>query len=138
MENKTKKTPKFDWICHYVSNGVACDMCNKTEDSFPEFICNAHTHGMEKYNHLDFQIVLDVDAELIGTLLNEMGLRVQMGGKFKSGDVLSDLLVGYDAKLFEVPEKDRTVLRIILPDENNLFPGDEGCQYPYNQQMIEV
>ena len=37
--------PKLDWIIEIIGNGVVCDKCGKVEDSFPEYICNAHTHG---------------------------------------------------------------------------------------------
>ena len=138
MQNKEDKKPKIDWIIHFVANGVACDCCNKVENSFPKFMCNAHTHGMGKYNHLDFQIVLHLAPEIIGTLLNDLGTRVQNGEKFVTGDVWSDILVGYDVKFVEVYETDRTVLRVLLPDKNNRFPGDEGCEYPYNQQLYDI
>ena len=128
------KTKKIDWIIHYVANGVACDECGGVEDSFPPFMCNAHTHGMQKYGHLDFQIVISLGMSLAGTLLNDIGLRVQAGEQFQDGDVISDLIQGYDVKLIEVQETSRTVLRIIFPDTNGCFPGDEGCEYPYDQQ----
>ena len=129
------KEQKIDWIIHHVVNGVACDCCGKVEDSFPEYLCNAHTHGMGKYNHLDFQIVLAMPPELIGHLLNDLGLRVQAGQKFKDGDVIDDLLAnGYLMRLVEVEETGRNVLRVLIPDENNHFPGDKECHYPYNRQ----
>ena len=46
--------PKLDWIIEIIGNGVVCAKCGKVEDSFPEYICNAHTHGMKKYHHPDF------------------------------------------------------------------------------------
>lgn len=130
------KNKGIDWIIHFVVNGAECDVCRKVEDYFPEFLCNAHTHGLERYGHLDFQIVLAMDHQITGTILNELGLRVQAGEKFNSGDVLSDALKGpYDVRLVEMDEGDRKVLRVVLPDENNLFPGDDGCKYPYDQQL---
>lgn len=126
---------KIDWIIHYVANGEMCDCCGKVEAGFPEYMTNAHTHGLEKYDHLDFQIVLAMDPQIVGTLLNDMGLRVQAGEKFKSGDILSDVLAGgYDVLLLEVEETGRKVLRIILPDKDNCFPGDKRCSYPYSKQ----
>lgn len=126
---------KIDWIIHFVVNGAMCDCCGEVENSFPEYMCNAHTHGMEIYGHLDFQIVLALDPQITGALLNDMGLRVQAGEKFKAGDVISDLISNYDVKLVEAEETGRTVLRILLPDKNGLFPGDDGCEYPYSQQQ---
>lgn len=128
-----KNSNPYDWIIHFVSNG-ACDCCGNEEDGFPECICNAHTHGMEKYGHLDFQIVVELPYEITGHLLNNMGERVRAGEKFKDGDVISDLLRDYDVRLLRIQEMDREVLRILLPDKNHLFPGDAGCEYPYSEQ----
>ena len=49
-----------DWIIHYVSN-TTCDKCgNKNQGDFLQYLCDAHTHGLsEKYNHTEFQLVLD-------------------------------------------------------------------------------
>ncbi len=41
---------KVDWIIHYVFDNPG---------PYP-YLCNAHTHGMEKYHHLDFQMVLNL------------------------------------------------------------------------------
>ncbi len=130
-----KQKQKIDWIIHFVANGEICECCGETVSGFPEYMANAHTHGMERYGHLDFQIVLAMDPYVVGTILNNMGCRVQNGEKFKSGDILSDVLAGdYDVHLLEVEETGRNVLRIILPDPENRFPGDKKCEYPYNRQ----
>ena len=54
-----------DWIIHYVANGAQCVECGKKEFSFLQYACNAHTHGMENYNHQDFQMVLNCSQEEI-------------------------------------------------------------------------
>ena len=126
---------KIDWIIHYVTNGEVCACCGEVENSFPKYMCNAHTHGLDKYGHLDFQIVLAMNPQIVGFILNDMGLRVQAGEKFKSGDVLSDVLAdNYEVRLIEVEEVNRKVLRILIPDKNHHFPGDTDCQYLYNRQ----
>lgn len=131
------KKQEIDWTIHVVMNGVSCDCCNKVEDSFPKYMCNVHTHGMEKYNHLDFQIVLALDPKITGTILNNMGQKVQAGKIFKDGDVLNDVLAdGYKVRLMATKETGRPVLRLLLPDKNNKLPGDYGCLYPYNQQEL--
>lgn len=129
-----KNTSKYDWIIHLVSNDAPCACCGKTENKFPVYICNAHTHGMERYNHLDFQIVLDIPAEDVGYLLNTMGERVRAGEKFKDGDVVKGLFLDCDVRLMRIKETGRDVLRLIIPDSRNRFPGDAGCKYPYSQQ----
>ena len=74
--------PKLDWIIEIIGNGVVCAKSGKVEDSFPEYICNAHTHGMNKYDHPDFQLVLHISDEDIGYILNSLGLRVRSGEQF--------------------------------------------------------
>ena len=50
---------KCNWIIHYVANGY-CKTCKRYEEHFLPYMCNAHTHGMKRYRHPDFQIVLDL------------------------------------------------------------------------------
>ena len=83
--------PKLDWIIEIIGNGVVCAKCGKVEDSFPEYICNAHTHGMKKYHHPDFQLVLHISDEDIGYILNSLGLRVRSGEQLKAGDLIEGI-----------------------------------------------
>lgn len=130
-----KQEKEFEWAIHYIANGVACDHCGDVENPYPQYMCNAHTHGMERYGHLDFQVVLDMGPQIIGYLLNSMGRKVQSGEKFKSEDVISGLFENCTVRLVEVEDSGRTVLRLIIPDSNNHFPEDEGCAPPYNKQL---
>lgn len=54
------KENKVDWIIHLVANGVSCAKCGEVENNFPQYICDAHTHGMDKYGHVEFQLVINV------------------------------------------------------------------------------
>lgn len=131
-----KKTKQgFDWMIHIVANGAKCDCCETVEDSFPQYMCNAHTHGMEQYGHLDFQVVLSMEPKIIGYLLNSMGEKVRNGERFKSGDMISGLFEDCPVKLIEIEETGRNVLRLIIPDSQNRFPEEEDCTYPYNNQL---
>ena len=87
--------PKLDWIIEIIGNGVACNKCGKVEDSFPEYICNAHTLGMKKYHHPDFQLVLHISAEDIGYILNSLGFKVRSGEQFKAGDLVEGIVQAY-------------------------------------------
>ena len=49
---------RIDWIIHGCANGVVCEYFGETENGFLPGTCNFHTHGMEKYSHLDFQMTL--------------------------------------------------------------------------------
>lgn len=127
---------KIDWIIHLVVNGVACADCKKRHYEFLPYTCNVHTHGMEKYGHLDFQIVLELSQKMQMYILNTLGLRVQAGEKFKAGDIVSEICQGYDLKLVEAREAERTVLRVLIPDEAHKFPDDEGCDKLYALQSL--
>ena len=124
-------TGAIDWIIHLVGNGMKCQECGKIENPFIEHACNAHTHGMEKYGHPDFQMVLHTNPKDMGYILNTLGMRVQNGEKFKAGDMVSGIFLDCDVRLDEFEECDRKVLRVIIPDGKNRFPEDPACDYPY-------
>ena len=130
--------PKLDWIIEIIGNGVVCAKCGKVEDSFPEYICNAHTHGMKKYHHPDFQIVLHISDEDIGYILNSLGLRVQAGEQFKAGDLVEGIFEDCSVRLDSFEESGRRVLRVIIPDSMNRFPEDPECAYPYSFQTLSM
>lgn len=118
----------IDWIIHMVGS------TGESGNSFIDCACNAHTHGMEQYNHEDFQMVLaDVDA--IGYVLNTLGRRVQHGEVFHNGDLVTGIFEDCPIKLIEFEETGRNVLRVIIPDAHGLFPEDADCAYPYNIQL---
>ena len=127
---------KIDWIIHLCTNGVMCDDCGTVEDQFLPYTCNAHTHGMEKYNHPDFQLVLNLPPEDIGYVLNTLGLRVQAGERFKHGDIVSGIFLDCPVRLEEYEETGRKVLRVMIPDKYNRFPDDESCMETYRLQLL--
>ncbi len=127
---------RFNWIIHCCRNGVVCDECGEVENSFLDNVCNAHTHGMGQYGHMDFQLVLQYSDGEIFRILNTFGLWVQNGRKFKDGDAVSGIFEDCDVKLKEFDECDRKVLRIIVPDKYNVFPDEAGCLEPYTLQTL--
>lgn len=126
---------KINWIIHYVANG-SCDVCGSIENGFIPYACNAHTHGMERYNHPDFQLVLNYPPQEVARILNTMGLRVQAGERFKTGDFVEGIYLDCPVRLDEAEECGRTVLRIVIPDKYNIFPEDERCMEKYRIQML--
>lgn len=126
---------KPDWVIHLVANG-ACDKCGKEENSFLPYTCNAHTHGMERYGHPDFQLVLFLPSEEIGRILNTMGMRVQSGERFKAGDYVSGIYEDCQIRLDTFEETGRTVLRVIIPDKHGVFPENENCMDIYKLQQL--
>ena len=128
--------PKIDWIIEILANGIHCATCGKVENHYPDYICNAHTHGMAKYGHMDFQLVLYLHPNQMGYVLNNLGLRVQAGERFKAGDLVEGIFNRCPLRLDEAEESGRKVLRVIIPDDENRFPEDPECEYPYNYQLI--
>lgn len=126
---------KIDWIIHFCSNHP-CDMCGETDFRFRPYTCNAHTHGMEKYHHPNFQITLLLPPQDIGYLLNSMGMWVQEGEIFHSGDLISGLYTDCKVRLDEYEETGRKVLRLIIPDKENRFPEDPLCMDVYKLQSL--
>ena len=128
---------KIDWIIHLVANG-SCETCGCEEHSFLPYACNAHTHGMERYKHKDFQIVLAYPSQEIGWILNSMGLRVQAGERFQAGDMVAGIYEDCDLRLDEAEEDGRNVLRVVVPDKYNRFPEDENCMDCYRVQLLKT
>jgi len=116
---------KIDWIIHTVPL------------EGPEGFFNSHTHGMEKYGHLDFQLVLPLHPQLTAEILNTIGEEVQNGRKFKPGEYSKDVFTcEFRIKLYR--ESGRDVLRLIFPDPNMRFPEDPLCETSYKHQTVTV
>lgn len=129
---------KIDWIIHCCTNGAICCDCGTVETGFIPNTCNAHTHGMEKYHHMDFQMALFLPLEEIGRILNTLGLRVQTGERFQSGDMVSGIYEDCDIRLDAYEETGRTVLRVMIPDKYNIFPEDKQCMPVYRLQLLKT
>ena len=128
---------KVDWIIHCCCND-ACDECGQVETGYLPYMCNAHTHGMERYGHPDFQMVLYAPHKEIMRILNTFGLMVQQGRKFHGGEYVLGIYEDCSVRLMEFEETGRTVLRVVIPDKNNVYPEDSNCQLPYSLQHLET
>jgi 5'(3')-deoxyribonucleotidase len=79
---------------------------------------NAHTHGLfEKYNHLDFQIVLNLHPNIISSIMHNLIDLVKKGERFHDEQEVGSIIQNFNIKLIETFESGRKVLRIILPDQ---------------------
>ena len=138
MKNQKKeKVPAFDWIIHFVTD-YACQLCGNNDLHFKPNLCNFHTHGMrELYNHPEFQLVLNIDFNIAGYILNKLGLMVKEGRRFKAGEAVSGIGI-CDLTLFEATDNSKPVLRVILPDPSYRLPDDENCEHPYNLQYLST
>ena len=139
--NNTKKrvSKGINWIVHYVADSH-CDMCGgDNTPHFKPYLCNVHTHGMrELYNHPEFQFVLNLGYNKVLRILNILGLMVQDGRRFRVGESVSNVLVGYDIRLFEATDNGKKVLRVVIPDQYNRFPDDENCEDVYKLQHLST
>jgi hypothetical protein len=117
---------KYGWVVHFVfdTNGEL------------DGLANIHTHGLlENFNHKDFQIVLPLDSKDSHPLLVGIVNQIKDGRKFEADIATSNVIYNYDVFFKEFKEKDRTVLRLILPDPNGKFPNEKDCIDPYNRQL---
>ena len=107
-------------------------------DEFLPYACNAHTHGMQQYQHPDFQLVLMLPPEEIGRILNALGMRVQRGESFHDGEYISGIYEDCLVRLNSFEESGRNVLRVIIPDADGLFPEERGCMETYKLQLLQT
>ena len=130
-----------------------CDMCNSSYYEvkkkelehidqygfFTRFLIegkpNCNTHGLEKMDHLNFQICLNIPPKTQHGLFWDLVNKVKDGKKFKDGDILDDLIIGYKVKLMLTKEGGRDVLRLLFPDKSHRFPDEEDCEEEYKKQM---
>lgn len=124
-----------NWIIHYISNETSVSETDPNPAYFPEYLCNIHTHGMNAYTHKDFQIVLDIGKDGAVYLLNTLAEKVRDGEVFTAGERIEGVYPDCEIKLAAATEGGREVLRVLVPDENNRFPDEEGCSYPYSEQI---
>ena len=101
-------------------------------------IANIRTRGLaENLHHMDLQIVLKLEEELVELLLKSVIENIKGGYTYYEGiskNVIEDIEVEF--KKFKDDGQD--VLRMVLPDEEGRFPSDESCAEPYKQQYIQL
>ena len=123
---------KISWMIHYNTDEI--NEKAGAERKYAMYLCNAHTHGLSAFNHRDFQLVLDIEKSSTAFLLNRLAERVRDGESFSDGELVADVYPNCKVKLALAKEANREVFRVLIPDENDKYPGDEGCKYPYSEQ----
>lgn len=106
---------------------------------------NAHTHGLENFDHLNFQVVVPLPENVLNGIFVGLVDLVKSGEKFKHNQKVDGVIKNYQVKLFKTKEDGRDVLRVILPDpDGNLdinkihkkysyqYPKDENWKWPVN------
>ena len=116
---------EITWKIHFVLE----------ENVFKNGMCDAHTHGLDKYGHKELQFVLLYPIDDIGFILNTVGGWIADGRVLKDGDMIEGLTTD-GAKLLVYETKDKfgdSVLRLIMPDGEFRYP-EESTEYPYSEQ----
>ena len=128
---------KAGWAIHCCANHF-CGAYGDNGIEFLPYLCNAHTHGMERFGHPDFQVVLRYSDKEIMRILNTFGLWVLKGRRFHDGELVPGVIEGGNVQLREFEESGRKVLRVIIPDCYNRFPEEALCTKPFCQQLLET
>ena len=134
-----KENKKPNWIIHSILNGTPCSCCGKIEYPFIDGIGDSHTHGMNKYGHPEFQMVLsdvygNYPPEVIAYVLNTLGQSVRNGARYHPGSFVQGIFLDCPIRLDKRVEGGEELLRVVIPDRFNRWPEDMACEYPYNQQ----
>ncbi|WP_182101775.1 DUF4262 domain-containing protein [Niallia taxi] len=127
LQQQREWMEKYGWVYHY--------------ENFPgeNQVANIHTHGFEEnYNHMDFQIVLKYHPDLVQGIFNTLYYHVKRGKVYESGKYYSEVVSGYDVLMQTFEENGRELLRVILPDENGLFPQSPNCNPIYKLQTMPL
>jgi hypothetical protein len=99
---------------------------------------NFHTHGiLEKFGHLDFQVVIPLKPELVHGIFWDLVDQIISGKKFEEDKEYAGIIKNYNVMFRNFCEGDRNVLRLIFPDENGLYPFEQGCNLAFSVQMKE-
>lgn len=104
------------------------------------FHINYHTIGMEeKYDNLDFQIVLPVDKNTAGLILNYLCHLVKRGYTITEDTIVKGLTDDNNEVYFvKRKEGNREVLRLVFPDNRGKYPDNPDCAFPFNKQLDNV
>lgn len=123
-----QKITKPDWIIHAVIS----------DDSSAEgYIQNIHTHGLMVHGCPELMISLPVAPEMAAGLINCIGMRIVRDNiTLADGGRYSQFLAGdYDIMIKMYETIDEEIALIVLPDKCNRFPGEEGCDPSYAEQL---
>lgn len=105
-------------------------------DEYNDIHANYHTHGVqENFNHLDFQIVLNMDPEVANNIFFTLIDNVKNGITYEVDKQYSNVIDGFNIIFKQYKEIDRVVLRVLLPDEDGILPTDDKCDEVYKAQL---
>lgn len=112
---------------------------NVFPSSDDEILWSHHTHGLkENFNHIDLEIVLPINPNIVGGVFHGMVEQIKEGESFENKLISDRVIQGYDVQLVKVNDGHRELLRIILPDVNGKFPADKDCADVYKNQLDDI
>jgi hypothetical protein len=130
--------------CEACKNGIehAIDKHNKAIETFGyvvhhvfgdphyPFNTNVHSHGfLENLNHLDIQVCLPTDPQVLSEVFDNLSNKILSGQTFEVGKKYSDVVKDYEVTFAMTEEGGRNVLRMIVPDRNGNFKGKLKAQW---------
>jgi len=98
---------EIGWVVHYVFG----------DDKYPNST-NAHTHGFEtKYKHLNIQICLNIDPQIVNSIFWGISRLLDSGKKFSPEKKYANIIEDMNVMFAYAKSNNELVLRLILPDE---------------------
>ena len=98
----------------------------------PEYAAQAYVLALGVNDIINFDYELGTATDI----LNALGERVRNGDKFNAGDYVKGIMPDCDVRLDVFEDSGQDVLRVIVPDSNNIFPEEEGCNSSFRHQML--
>lgn len=122
-----EKLKNPNWIIHAVSAD------NPETDGYT---INYHTHGLAIHGQPELMIALPIEGCHVGGLINSIGVKlINDGITLESGQKYDCFLQnGYHIKVKKINYNGGESNLILLPDEQDKFPGEEECSKIYNMQ----
>lgn len=133
-----KQNNLFEWLVIATMNGEKCSICGKKANEFKPGLCWFNTHGLFRFGHPEFEMVVQLHPQVMARILNLLGLTVKLGEKFEEGAKIYFEGVDKEFHLKEFHLDGKRYLRLIVPDHNGRYPEDEGCEYPFSLQLKSI
>ncbi|MFC0903907.1 hypothetical protein ACFHWD_04275 [Clostridium sp. MT-14] len=112
-------------------------------DSDEIFMLDCHTHGLvDSREHLELQVLMPDcggvrETQKVGMeIIHRCVDKIDTGEKFKENTIYTDILDDdYYLKFLKFNIRKESILRLLLPDENNMLPDEEKCNPLYKYQL---
>lgn len=125
MNWEKKMLKKFGWYMDVI-----------LAEEYDDIHANYHTHGIkENFQHLDFQIVLDIDPEIANDIFFTLVDEVKKGTRYEEGKIYTGIITDLNIAFKQYKEMNRDVLRVLLPDEDGKLPIESECDNYYKHQL---